>query len=216
MYKAKDILNINSLQILYYSFILPYITYCVEVWGKTYQTIINQIFLLQKRAIRIINRADYREPTNKLFINSQALKFSELVDFKISLLMCKAYNNLLPDCIQKLFQKRQYEYELRGSCMSTKTKSRINVKQESVYGVNLWNALETEMKECSTCKRFKKLFQHKMIFKYKSNVWVHECTCEVSMILDRQQVYVQSICICFLLLSLLLSIHLKGADRNVL
>ena len=37
LYKTKDILNYNSLYIglLYCSFIVPYITYCVEAWGNT-------------------------------------------------------------------------------------------------------------------------------------------------------------------------------------
>jgi len=36
--KAKDLLNQASLNMLYCSFILPYMTYCVEVWGNTYKT----------------------------------------------------------------------------------------------------------------------------------------------------------------------------------
>ena len=33
--KAKNILNQKSLLMLYGSLIVPYITYCVEVWGNT-------------------------------------------------------------------------------------------------------------------------------------------------------------------------------------
>ena len=172
LYKTKDILNSDSLHMLYCSFILPYITYCVEVWGRTYKTITNPIFLLQKKVIRIINRADYREPTHKLFIKLQALKFCELVDLRIASLMYKAYHKMLPDCIQRLFQIRVCEYDLRGSCMFTKTKSRTNVKLRcvSVYGVSLWDGLDREMKECQTHGRFKKLLKQKMIVKYRTMV----------------------------------------------
>uniref|UniRef100_A0A0E9TS32 Uncharacterized protein n=1 Tax=Anguilla anguilla TaxID=7936 RepID=A0A0E9TS32_ANGAN len=44
LYKTKDILNQKSLYILYCSPIVPYITYCVEVWGNTYKTSTYPIF----------------------------------------------------------------------------------------------------------------------------------------------------------------------------
>ena len=39
--------------ILYCSLLLPYLTYCVEMWGNTNLININGIFLLQKRVIPI-------------------------------------------------------------------------------------------------------------------------------------------------------------------
>ena len=39
--------------------------------------------LASKRAIRSINRADYRQPAKTLFINSQAIKFSEAGDLNL-------------------------------------------------------------------------------------------------------------------------------------
>lgn len=69
------------------TFILPYIAYCVEARVKTYKTITSLIVLLQKRAISIVNRADYRLPANTLFINSQAIKFSEAGDLNLASLV---------------------------------------------------------------------------------------------------------------------------------
>ena len=87
LYKVKDINQ--SLYTLYCSFILLYITYCVEVWGNTYKTNTDPIFILPpKKAIRIVNKADYREPTNPLF-KLNTLKFKDLVDFKTIQLMYK-------------------------------------------------------------------------------------------------------------------------------
>ena len=33
MYKARKYLNKNSFKNIYYAYIYPYLTYCVEVWG---------------------------------------------------------------------------------------------------------------------------------------------------------------------------------------
>ena len=80
--KTKYLLNKTSLYTLYCSFILPYMTYCVEIWGNTYKTNIHPIFILQKRAIRIIHKTAYREPTNPLFVQLKTLKFLDLIDYK--------------------------------------------------------------------------------------------------------------------------------------
>ncbi len=56
------------------------------------------------------------------------LKFKELVDFITAQLMFKININMLPDCVQKMFKKRQSYYNFRGVCMFTKTKVRTNIK----------------------------------------------------------------------------------------
>ena len=58
---------------------MPCITYCIEVWGNTYQTNTKPIYSLQKKAIRAITLSAYNEPTNPLFSNLQTLKFYDLV-----------------------------------------------------------------------------------------------------------------------------------------
>lgn len=55
---------------------------CTQIRGHTYRTITEYIVILQKRDIRIINIADSHEHTDTLFINSQVLKFIDLVEFK--------------------------------------------------------------------------------------------------------------------------------------
>ena len=49
IYRAKYLLDKNSLFILYYSLFLPYISYCCEVWDNTFKTYINGVYTLQKR-----------------------------------------------------------------------------------------------------------------------------------------------------------------------
>lgn len=77
----------------------------MEVWGNIYKSTLQMICTIQKRAIRTINNAGYREYTNQLFIKSNTLKFMDLVKLKTPQLMYKARNNLLPkipgECSQK-------------------------------------------------------------------------------------------------------------------
>ena len=49
--KAKPFLNKKALLDLYYAFIYPYLSYCVEVWGNTEDTHLRPLCLLQNKII---------------------------------------------------------------------------------------------------------------------------------------------------------------------
>ena len=51
---------------LYCSLIYPHVTYCNIVWGGASKTLINELVVLQKRAIRIIIKSNYRSHTSTL------------------------------------------------------------------------------------------------------------------------------------------------------
>lgn len=95
MNKMKMFLNQKSLYLLYNSLFLPYLNYCVEIWGNTYKSNINKIYLLQKKAIRIANKVNYTASTNSLFVKQKALKFFDLVELNTAVVMYKAYNFML-------------------------------------------------------------------------------------------------------------------------
>ena len=65
--KSRKILNINTLLSLYYSFVYPYIVYCIEVWGSVNKLLFSSIFKLQKRADRIIISTNYQAHTDPIF-----------------------------------------------------------------------------------------------------------------------------------------------------
>ena len=107
LYKAKDILNYNSLYMLYNTLILPYLTYCIEVWGNTYQSNLKPLVTIQKRAIRISHKVGYHDHTNTLFLSSKTMKFLDLVQFSSTAqIIYKARNKLLPGNILKYFSDR--------------------------------------------------------------------------------------------------------------
>ena len=65
--KIRRFLNQKTLRNLYFSFVYPYLTYCVEVWGNTHDTYLNPLIKLQKKCIRIITFYHYLEHTPPLF-----------------------------------------------------------------------------------------------------------------------------------------------------
>ena len=69
MYKARRYLNKVSLKNLYYAYIYPYFTYCIEVWGSAAKCHVNSLFLLQKKIIRIMTFSPYLAHTAPIFID---------------------------------------------------------------------------------------------------------------------------------------------------
>lgn len=76
MYKASFCLCKRSLITLYYSLQYPYLQYCVSVWGSTYPSNLNRMFMLQKRAVRIITKESFDAHTDPIFKNLKILKFN--------------------------------------------------------------------------------------------------------------------------------------------
>ena len=74
MYKASKFINTEGMLTLYYSLFLPYISYCNEIWGNTYSTNVNCLYILQKKAIRLMFCADRLAHTNEIFKDLSILK----------------------------------------------------------------------------------------------------------------------------------------------
>jgi hypothetical protein len=94
--KAKRRLESDSLKTLYYSFIYPYITYCVEVWGCIYKSNLQPIISMQKKVVKIISFSSYREKSTPLFLKLKILNIFQLVYYKILLFMYKYEQGELP------------------------------------------------------------------------------------------------------------------------
>ncbi len=76
---------------------VPCVSYCLEIWVNAYNLHTRPLFILQKRAMRIITKSNSKESTNDLFIKLRALYFSVyLVDCKIVQIMYGVYNNFFP------------------------------------------------------------------------------------------------------------------------
>ena len=73
---AKKHFSLPTLKILYFSFIYPYYTYCVEVWGNACQTHLLSLIKLQKRIVRIISYSS--------ILSTYRSNFYKVTYFKIS------------------------------------------------------------------------------------------------------------------------------------
>ena len=92
--KAREYLSRNALLTLYYSFVYPYLTYCNPVWGCTYYSNLKQLFILQKKALRIMCGKSRRGSTENTFSDLKILKFTDINTYLTGRFMYKFYRKM--------------------------------------------------------------------------------------------------------------------------
>jgi hypothetical protein len=75
---VKNVLSPNALKTIYYSIFHCHLIYSIQIWTCTSAGPINEIFLKQKQAIRIITGSKYNAHTEPLFKSCKILPLNEL------------------------------------------------------------------------------------------------------------------------------------------
>ena len=101
--KCKPFVDNRIMKTLYNTFIYPYFTYCIEVWGNSVKSYYNDLITAQNRAIRLIMGARRRCRTTPLFEHLNLMKLHDIYVYCVQLLMYKYYHNLLPCVIEQMF-----------------------------------------------------------------------------------------------------------------
>lgn len=172
MGRCRYLFDQQTLFILYCSLILPYFNYCSEVWGNTYNTHLQILYRLQKKAIRVVHNVGHSDHTNGLFLKSNTLKLVDLIKLKSLLMIYKAKKNQLPRNIQQLFANRDDKYNLRGTQNLKVQRTRTTLKGQCISrrGVNLWNHLDADLKEATSLQQFKR-HKRSVLERYASDMY---------------------------------------------
>ena len=85
---------------LYY----PYLSYCIHVWGKAYCTYLNDLIVLQNKAMRIINGVPPRTNMDNDYIKKNILTVKHIFSYNIGLFMFKYVSNVTLDVFDNFFR----------------------------------------------------------------------------------------------------------------
>ena len=88
-----------------YSYHIIFITYCIEIWGNTYASNTRCLFILQKKAIRVLYGVDRLSHTTSIFKELSILKFQDLVRYQTAIVMYNLYRHVLPSQLQSRFTR---------------------------------------------------------------------------------------------------------------
>ena len=139
IYRASQKLNGTAVLMLYNALILPYLSYCSEVWGRTYKINLNQLFVRQKNFLRIIDKLSRYDHATPPFLKSKILKLFNLFECKAACFMYLVYLRKVPEHLQKFYVRNISDYGLRKPYHFKKKKVSSSLMKMcmSVYGIDL-------------------------------------------------------------------------------
>ena len=163
-YKAKYYLPSKSLLMaLYFALIYPYLTYCNLIWASTYVTNLQRIYLLQKKPVPAISKADYKASSKPLFANLKILDVFRIYSLQVNSFMYLYHNDALPISFTQIFQtgNQIHQYSTRYSDFYRPHTCRTNIKKFSILfqGPRIWNSLPNNIKNAPTFNIFKRVIK---------------------------------------------------------
>ena len=145
--KVKTIFSERMLLMLYFTMIYPYLSYGNIVWGSTYSSTLQRIFLLQKRIIRIISNSPFLAHSKPLF---QKLGLLNIFNINISQTSNFVFDYLqgnLPQCLQGMLQQNNvfHKHKTRSANDFHFPFVRTNAKMLKFHP-EVWNSLPRNIK----------------------------------------------------------------------
>ena len=85
-----------------YAFIYPHLTYCIEVWGSACKFLMEPLFKVQKRIVRIIAGVSYKAHTDPIFTSLMILDLAKIYRYCVTVFMFKVENIMVLDIVSTL------------------------------------------------------------------------------------------------------------------
>ena len=170
--RLKFILSKDSLKLLYYTLIHPHLSYGIIHWGKEHVTKLNKLVVLQKKAIRAINKCKYNAHTNQMFHSMKILKLNEIYELQLATFMYKYINCLLPTQLNHLFilnrQLHDYHTRNRNNPIIPIHRTELGKKCVAHMGPIIWNKIPENIRKTKTLKTFRNHFKLYLLERYQS------------------------------------------------
>jgi Reverse transcriptase (RNA-dependent DNA polymerase) len=144
--RAKNLLTLRALKMLYFSLVHSHLTYCPIILSGMSNKNKLQIFKMQKKAIRIISRAKFNEHTEPLFTNLNILQYDKIMLTSAASFMHSVVYKYAPKSFHNFWdtnEDRELQRDLRNVNLFRPPAPRIEIfKQAPIYQLPvLWNNL---------------------------------------------------------------------------
>lgn len=160
LYRINSSLTPQARLSFYYSFVYPYLSYNISVWGSTHSYLLNSLFITQKRIVRNIDGSPYRAHTSPLFKKYSILKVHDIF---IYIVCCRMFNKRDDDCFRV-----NHNVNTRFRDMPRSSWQRLTMCQKafSFTGPSEWNKLPESVRNIGRIGTFKKKMREYLISKY--------------------------------------------------
>lgn len=164
VYALNRLKNYTSPQILknaYHALVHSHINYGCILWGNTFNKYIKSITVLQKKAIRIINKKSYNAHTEPLFVKNSILTVKQTFQFQASEFAYKLHHQLQPPNIHNIFNPFKQTTNIHNTRSPTPYRlpiATLDTVQRNImyYGFKIWRKLPPHIRDSSHVKAFKR------------------------------------------------------------
>lgn len=168
--RIKNFIPKHSLLTLYQTLIQPHLEYGLILWGGANVSLLKELFILQKKAIRIINKTHYYEHTSPLFRNNKILKLTDLYEYNIAKFMFRYDQGILPSSLNRIFTTNkthhQYNTRNRNNPRIPLSKYSITIKSVKHRGPQIWNHIPITVRSSRTMNTFRFKLKNNILNKY--------------------------------------------------
>lgn len=156
---------------VYYAHIHAHLCHLACIWGSASQTLIDELAVLQRKAIRYVFWYDYRNlhlSTREICAKYKILQVPDLIEYDSIMTIHKIRHSLLQVDIQFPEVSQQHEYHTRRRSHLQVPLSRTNYNRNSILhrGVNAYNSLPGQIRRDSNLITFKKSLKSHLCSRY--------------------------------------------------
>ena len=174
LYQCRQVMNIEECINMYKSFIVPYLLYCLPVWGSSINTDNDPIIKTQNKVLRVLTCTRRTEDAWS-YVRNTVLPIKQLYKLEVAKFCFKHSRKILPDIFaDKIMPTFAFEthniitrhsiyhnYRFESHQLSTKSNSSFTTNCKRI-----WNSvpnllkLQADIQECSVKKFSSKLREH--------------------------------------------------------
>ena len=170
MRRLKNIMPPRNMLTLYYSFFYPYLDYGLILWGGAAKTALHKIFVMQKKAIRIVSNATYNEHTTPLFSNLCALKLADIYELQLAKFIFGLYHNSIPQPLYSFFSLNRdlHEHNTRNCDNPIIKLHKTNATARSIFtqSSKVWYHMNSDLKCSNSITNFSSKYKRHILNRY--------------------------------------------------
>ena len=153
---------LETLKLLYYGIFFPFISHGIQVWGLTYPTYLNKVFILQKKIIKCMTFIDIMVPSSPLFHELEFLKLNDINNLQIVSFIYECINGLASQYFKNFFTSLSSKYSIvtrqskKGNLFLERQDTvQYGIRSIQYAGAKLWSSIPCEIRLASSIKRFR-------------------------------------------------------------
>jgi hypothetical protein len=183
MRRVKNIVGLRTLKTIYNSFILTQLNYGLAIWGGATATVLKRVKLLQKKAIRLLTNAKFRDHTEPRLRALGILKIEHLYKVQVSTLVHDSRLGIAPALLNNMFIRRADTVSTRHTqgkaedVLVIKGKTGSAKRSFPVRGSEIWNELPNELQTTEKKSKFKNMIKKHYLNSYSENVGCKNMIC---------------------------------------